>query len=222
MQSQRCDADHAASLIHHPVNRKHTMDLNILFENIGSIATSLERIADSLERRAETPQSTIHVSATSVTEEKPKRTRRTKAEIEAEKGLALESGEFVPAAEIPAPQFVAPVVAAPVVVAPVVAAPVVAAPAAPAAPVVADPYLNYAVEHQFAELNKLAAPYFSTYPSVKDAVVGEAAKHGLGVPFSDASDRSQPGANYRAVSNEVRFAIYDAAVKSIAALGNGI
>ena len=203
------------------------MDLNILFENIGSIATSLERIADSLEQRGS-------VSATTATvEDKPKRTRRTKAEIAADEapGVALESGEFTPAASIPAPVFAAPapapapapVVAAPVVAAPVVAAPVVAAPApigvTPAAANVDPAYLGFAVAHQFSELNRLVAPYFTTYGQVRDAVLGEAAKYGLSVPFSDEADRSQPGAAYRSVTNEARFAIYVAGANAIASLG---
>jgi hypothetical protein len=227
------------------------MDLNILFENIGSIATSLERIADSLEQRG---SNTISVSATTATvEDKPKRARRTKAEIEADnKGIALESGELIPAANIPAPTFtgsvVMPAAPAPVIVPPVaapasvivppapvaapVAAPIAPAPVAAPAPIAPAPvaapigapsidtaYLGYAVEHQFAELNKLVAPYFTTYGQVRDAVLSEAAKHGLGVPFSDEADRSQPGAAYRSVSNEARFAIYVAGKTAIAGLG---
>jgi hypothetical protein len=79
-------------------------------------------------------------------------------------------------------------------------------------------YLGYSVEHQFSELNKLVAPYFTTYGQVRDAVLAEAAKHGLGVPFSDEADRSQPGAAYRSVSNEARFAIYVAGANAIASL----
>ena len=77
------------------------MDLNILFENIGSIATSLERIADSLEQRT---TSTVSVSASgdtvTTTTEAPKRKRRTKA------GLPLtpigSDGYYIPIKPVPA------------------------------------------------------------------------------------------------------------------------
>jgi len=65
------------------------MDLMIFFENVGRIADALDRIADTLETRSTGSDysNTVGVSATdngAAAAEKPKRTRRTKAEMQAD------------------------------------------------------------------------------------------------------------------------------------------
>jgi hypothetical protein len=210
------------------------MDLNILFENIQSIATSLERIADSLEQR-DAP-STISVSGDTVTTEAPKRKRRTKAEIEAEEaarvaaigteapaapafqaGVALESGEFVPAAGIPAPVIVPPVVVAPAIVPPVMAAPVIVPPvvAAPVASEVCGPeYAGFAVQLQFAELTKLVGPYWGN-PFVQANFVALLEQLKLQLPLASVADRSEPRDEYKELPSEHRHWLYTSTVALI-------
>jgi hypothetical protein len=231
-------------LINHPVKRKPTMDLNILFENIQSIATSLERIADSLEQRG---SNTITVSATgdAVTTDAPKRKRRTKAEIEAEEaarvaaigaeapaaptfpaGVALESGELIPATSIPAPVIVPPVVAAPVIVPPVVAAPVIVPPVvAPAAPapvaseVCGPEYQGFAPQLQFAELTKLVGPYWGN-PFVQNNFVTLIEQLKLQLPLASVTDRNEPRDEYKALPAEHRYWLYTSTVALIEQLKN--
>jgi hypothetical protein len=239
----RCrDADHIAVLTPHPVNRKHDMDLNILFENIGSIATSLERIADSLEQR-----STITVSAAgdTVTTEAPKRKRRTKAEIEADEAARIAAiGTEAPVAPSfvePAPAVhiepvvVPPVIAAPVIVppapvaAPVVAAPVVAAPpvVVPPAPVVAPvssdvcgpEYAGFAPQLQFAELTKLVGPYWGN-PFVQTHFVALLEQLKLQLPLASVADRNEPRDEYKALPSEHRHWLYTSTVALIEQLKN--
>jgi hypothetical protein len=239
--------------INHPVIRKSTMDLNILFENIGSIATSLERIADSLEQRG---SNTITVSATgdAVATDAPKRKRRTKAEIEAEEaarvaaigteapaaptfpaGVALESGELIPATSIPAPVIVVsaedaknyPVgtsmvpapVAAPVIVPPVIVPPVVA----PAAPVTSDvcgpEYQGFAPQLQFAELTKLVGPYWGN-PFVQNNFVTLIEQLKLQLPLASVADRNEPRDEYKALPAEHRYWLYTSTVALIEQLKN--
>jgi hypothetical protein len=253
----RCSVtDHNDVSINHPVIRKSIMDLNILFENIGSIATSLERIADSLEQRG---SNTITVSATgdAVATDAPKRKRRTKAEIEAEEaarvaaigteapaaptfpaGVALESGELIPATSIPAPVIVPPVVAAPapVIVPPVIVPPVVApaapAPAAPApaAPAPAAPapvasevcgpeYQGFAPQLQFAELTKLVGPYWGN-PFVQNNFVTLIEQLKLQLPLASVADRNEPRDEYKALPAEHRYWLYTSTVALIEQLKN--
>jgi hypothetical protein len=242
-------------LINHPVVRKSIMDLNILFENIGSIATSLERIADSLEQRG---SNTITVSATgdAVTTDAPKRKRRTKAEIEAEEaarvaaigteapaaptfpaGVALESGELIPATSIPAPTFTGAVVmpAAPasvivppapasVIVPPAPAAPAPAAPApaapAPVASEVCGPeYQGFAPQLQFAELTKLVGPYWGN-PFVQNNFVTLIEQLKLQLPLASVTDRNEPRDEYKALPAEHRYWLYTSTVALIEQLKN--
>jgi hypothetical protein len=233
--------------INHPVIRKSIMDLNILFENIGSIATSLERIADSLEQRS----NTVTVSATddTVTTEAPKRKRRTKAEIEAEEaarvaaiGTEAPGAPTFPAAETAAPAqvIVPPVVAAPVIVPPVAAAPVAAAPApaapAPVAPVVAAPvivppapvasdvcgpeYQGFAPQLQFAELTKLVGPYWGN-PFVQNNFVTLIEQLKLQLPLASVADRNEPRDEYKALPAEHRYWLYTSTVALIEQLKAG-
>jgi hypothetical protein len=228
------------------------MDLNILFENIGSIATSLERIADSLEQRG---SNTITVSATgdAVATDAPKRKRRTKAEIEAEEaarvaaigteapaaptfpaGVALESGELIPATSIPAPVIVPPVIVPPVVApaAPAPAAPAPAAPApaapAPAAPAPAAPvtsevcgpeYQGFAPQLQFAELTKLIGPYWGN-PFVQNNFVTLIEQLKLQLPLASVADRNEPRDEYKALPAEHRYWLYTSTVALIEQLKN--
>ena len=210
------------------------MDLNILFENIGSIATSLERIADSLEQRG---SNTITVSATgdAVTTEAPKRKRRTKAEIEAEEaarvaaigteapaaptfpaGVALESGELIPATSIPAPVIVPPVVApaAPAPAAPAPAAPAPAAPAPVASEVCGPEYQGFAPQLQFAELTKLVGPYWGN-PFVQNNFVTLIEQLKLQLPLASVADRNEPRDEYKALPAEHRYWLYTSTVALI-------
>jgi hypothetical protein len=121
-----------------------------------------------------------------------------------------------------------PIAAAPVGVAPAFmeAAPSIAAPsvvtAPPASiaapqPVVDDGlanYMNMPVEGQFATLNALVVPFFSQ-PAVRDAVVNTAAQYGLGLPFSDPTDRTIPGPAYRNADPNARYAIYAASLRAV-------
>ena len=205
------------------------MDLNILFENIGSIATSLERIADSLEQRG---SNTITVSATgdAVTTDAPKRKRRTKAEIEAEEaarvaaigteapaaptfpaGVALESGELIPATSIPAPVIVPPVIVPPVV------AP--AAPAPVASEVCGPEYQGFAPQLQFAELTKLVGPYWGN-PFVQNNFVTLIEQLKLQLPLASVTDRNEPRDEYKALPAEHRYWLYTSTVALIEQLKN--
>jgi hypothetical protein len=236
------------------------MDLNILFENIQSIATSLERIADSLEQRG---SNTITVSATgdAVTTDAPKRKRRTKAEIEAEEaarvaaigteapaaptfpaGVALESGELIPATSIPAPVIVvsaegaknypvgtsmapapvaAPVIVPPVIVPPVVApaAPAPAAPAPVASEVCGPEYQGFAPQLQFAELTKLVGPYWGN-PFVQNNFVTLIEQLKLQLPLASVTDRNEPRDEYKALPAEHRYWLYTSTVALIEQLKN--
>ena len=225
------------------------MDLNILFENIGSIATSLERIADSLEQR--NGPSTISVSATgdTVTTEAPKRKRRTKAEIEAEEAARVAAiGTEAPAAPtfpaaapvVEQPVIVPPVAAAPVIVPPVVAAPLVPpapasappvspAPSVPAAPATPAPvasdvcgpeYEGYAPELQFAELTKLVGPYWNN-PFVQNNFVTYVEQLKLQLPLASVADRSVPRDEYKALPAAHRYWLYASTVALIEQLKAG-
>lgn len=176
---------------------------------------------------------------------RPKRQRRTKAEMEAARAAeaaqaavqaAQSSAAAAPVTVTPfstppvAPSVAPgqPIAAAPVGVAPAFmeAAPSIAAPSVVTAPPasiaapqpVADDglanYMNMPVEGQFATLNALVVPYFSQ-PAVRDAVVNTAAQYGLGLPFSDPTDRTVPGPAYRNADPNARYAIYAASLRAV-------
>jgi hypothetical protein len=203
------------------------MDLNTLFENIGSIATSLERIADSLEQRS---SNTVTVSATgdaAAASEAPKRKRRTKAEIEAEEAARVAAiGTQAPAA--PTFPTAAPVVGQPVVVTPppppVTMPPVVATAPLPAPVVASDvcgpEYQGFAPQLQFAELTKLVGPYWNN-PFVQNNFVTLLEQLKLQLPLASVADRNEPRDEYKALPAEHRYWLYSSTVALIEQLKAG-
>lgn len=226
--------------------------LDALVYNTDRMATALESIAELLyfnvhgkedmptyvidgTRAVPDAATQTYEVPTPPQEAKPKRTRRSKAEIEAAAAVQIQSapqGVTVEATFTPAPPVappptppVAPPVAPPAPPAPPPAAPP-APPAAPVAPVsVAAPEANsrlagYAampVEGQFAELLREFSGY-SNQPLVREIVISTATALGLGMPLSAPNDHSLPGDGYRGLSNEGRVKMYATLLDTIAKL----
>lgn len=205
------------------------MDLNAFFYNQERIADALERIALSLEIRSDDNQTDYASDAAQQTApaaqpaqaEKPKRTRRTKAEIDAERNgtTAQPLPEVMLNPPMPLPATPAPMPAMPAM--PATPAPAPAPAPAPEQQTVRlePPFTIAAVQEdvasmttpqQFSALYREVVPVFNI---ARDQFVAMFSDYGLQMPLSDPDDPSKPGAAYAALDNATRVSIHQAAVE---------